>query len=463
MKKLFKNCSVLLRKGKWDYEVLNDACLGIDGDTICFIGKEKEVFDKGAACAKDAGDSSCLSFYGEVIDAEGALLMPGLVNAHGHAAMTLLRCVGGGLPLQRWLNEEIFPVEAVLTGQDVAAGTSLATLEMLACGTTFFSEMYDFPWEDGEAIKKSGMKANLSRVGLCFDPETDMKDWPRASECAEFVDSFSDPSGRVRPEFCFHSEYLTTEKFVEHMTDEIKARPGVTLNVHISETALEHEECISRHGLTPIEYFDRFGLVGPGFTAAHCVWVSDGDLEIMRDRGASLVHNPSSNMKLGSGFAPIAQALEMGVNVALGTDGTASNDNLDMFEEMHVAALIHKGEENEPTLLTAGQVLDMATVNGARALGRPDTGELAVGKKADIIAVDLGKPHMRGPWNGDGSPLPIEALVYSAQGSDVVMTMVDGEILYDHGRYTRVDRDAVYREFDEALRGISRRMKEKKG
>ena len=461
MKKIFKNCSLLLRKGKWDYEVLDKACLGIDGDTICFVGKESDVFERCEICSGDTDEAKCPASYDEIIDAEGALLMPGLVNAHGHAAMTLLRCVGGGRPLQRWLNDAIFPVEAVLTGEDVAAGTSLAILEMLAGGTTCFSEMYDFPWEDGEAIKKSGMKANLSKVGLCFDPEIDLNEWPRVRECIEHIDGFEDPRDRVRSEFCFHSEYLTTAPFVKRMAEEIKKRPEKNLNVHISETALEHEECIGRHGLTPIEYFDSFGLLSPRFTAAHCVWVSDGDLELMKEKGATLVHNPSSNMKLGSGFAPIAQALEMGVNVAIGTDGTASNDDLDMFEEMRLAALIHKGEENEPTLLSAGQILDMATVNGARALGRPDSGELAAGKKADIIALSLDAPHMQGPWSSGSSPLPIEAIVYAAHASDVVMTMVDGEILYDHGRYLTMDKDSVYRGFAEALRRIEERLREK--
>ncbi|MBQ2058415.1 MAG: amidohydrolase [Firmicutes bacterium] len=469
MKKLITNCSVLLRRGPADYTVITDARVGIDGDTICcvewFEGKLESACTAEGCCAEggcSAQDNCCAgSGYDQVIDAGGALVMPGLVNAHGHAAMTLLRCVGGGLPLQRWLEEAIFPVEAVLKPEDVAAGTEMAMLEMLSTGTTCFSEMYDFPDADFEAIRRSGMRANVSRVGLCFDPELDPEDWPRTRECVEFVDTHRDPADRVRAEFCFHSEYLTTERFVRALQPEIAVRPGVTLNIHLSETAKEHEECIGRHGLTPAEYFEKLGVLGPNCLLAHCVWVEDSDLEIIARTGASMIHNPSSNMKLGSGFAPVAQALDMGINVALGTDGTASNDDLDMFEEMRLAALIHKGEENDPTLLSAGQLLDMATVNGAKAMGRPDTGAVAPCMKADLILLDLSGPHMQGPWLAEGGALPPEALVYCAKGSDVLMTMVGGDVLYDRGRFLTIDRDRVYADFAASLRGIAERMKER--
>jgi 5-methylthioadenosine/S-adenosylhomocysteine deaminase len=198
--------------------------------------------------------------------------------------------------------------------------------------------------------------------------------------------------------------------------------------VHVSETKREHEECIGRHGKTPIAYLADTGILDRGGYAAHCVWCTDDDFRIMAERDVTLVHNPTSNMKLGSGFARIVRAMELGVNVALGTDGTASNDNLDMFEEMHIASLIHKGLANDPTVLSPWDVIEMATKNGAKALGRDDIGELAVGKKADFCIVDLDKPHLTPALD-----LP-NLVVNSMHGSDVAATVVGGKFIYDKSR-----------------------------
>ncbi len=427
MKTLFKNAKILVRKdGR--YEVLEDACLLTDGAYIAYVGKDAPKGENGA----------------EIRDMRGKLLMPGLVNAHGHASMTLLRGAGSGLPLQRWLNEAIFPVEAKMIPEDIAAGTGMAILEMLAGGTTLFSEMYDFPQADAEIIERSGMKANLCRVGLCFDPSLAAADWPRTQECIDLVRGYRDPSDRVRAEFCLHSEYLTTENFARAIAEANRSLHAC-VQVHVSETKAEHEECIARHGKTPIAYFEEIGLLEAPVYAAHCVWVTEADMRIMARRGVSMVHNPSSNMKLGSGFAPVAAAMAAGVNVALGTDGCASNNNLNMFEEMHLAALIHKGVAQDPTVLSVDQILDMATVNGARAMGRPDTGEIAVGKKADLIALSLDAPHLQ-----PQTDIPA-LLVYSAQASDVCMTMVDGRILYEDGEYKTLDPKEVGAKFREAV------------
>jgi len=398
--------------------------------------------------------------------------MPGLVNIHGHSAMTLVRGAGSGLPLDRWLNEAIFPIEAKMTPQDIIAGDRLAIMEMLAGGTTQVADMYDFPFAGAYAYAETGMKVNLCRVGLCFDPTLEPGAWPRTAECINLInvirgnadineelireipeakalgglpDFVKDAAraGRVTADFCLHSEYLTTEKFVraiEEANRTMKAR----VHVHISETKKEHEECIGRHGKTPVQYLADMGILDNPTYAAHCVWVSDEDMEIMKAKDFTLAHNPTSNLKLGSGVARIAKALEMGVNVGLGTDGVASNNNLDMWEEMHLAALLQKGINNDPTLVSDAQVIDMATVNGAKALGRPDTGELAVGKKADIIAVDLDKPHLTPAFD-----IPA-LLVYSAQASDVCMTMVDGKILYENGDYKTIDAEKTMYELKKA-------------
>ena len=342
------------------------------------------------------------------------LVMPGLVNCHGHTAMTLVRGLGSGLPLQRWLEEAIFPVEAKMTPEDVHAGSVWGIREMLAGGTTSVADMYDFPQEMAKALDELGMKGRVCRVGLNFVPG-------RLEDCIAFTRRSN------KADLCIHSEYLTDEAFCRALAEanrELK-RP---LHVHVSETEKEHRECIARHGKTPIAYLAETGILDHGGYAAHCVWCTDDDFRIMAKKGVSLIHNPSSNMKLGSGFARIVRAKELGVNVALGTDGCASNDNLDMFEEMHLASLVHKGLAKDPTVLSAWDVIDMATVNGARALGMSDTGEIAVGKKADLCVVDLDAPHLTPCLD-----IP-NLIVHSMHASDVAETIVDGRIVYEKSK-----------------------------
>ena len=365
--------------------------------------------------------------------ASSRLVLPGLINCHGHTAMTLVRGLGGGLPLQRWLEEAIFPVEAKMKPEDVRAGAVWGIMEMLAGGTTCVADMYDFPGEMGVALLEAGMKGRICRVGLSFIPG-------RLEDCIAFTRECNSngptqtsrhpntqtPVSPILADLCIHSEYLTDEAFCRALAaanKELK-RP---LHVHVSETEKEHRECIARHGKTPIAYLASTGILDHGAYAAHCVWCTDDDFRIMAEKGVSLIHNPTSNMKLGSGFARVARAMELGVNVALGTDGCASNDNLDMFEEMHVCSLVHKGLAKDPTVLSAWDVIDMATRNGAKALGMSDTGEIAVGKKADLCVVDLDRPHL--------TPcLDIPNLVVnSMHASDVAMTIVDGKTVYERG------------------------------
>ena len=369
----------------------------------------------------------------------GKLLMPGLVNCHGHTAMTLLRGLGGGLPLQRWLEDAIFPVEAKMTAEDIRAGVVWGAMEMLAGGTTAVADMYDFPHAGGAAFAEIGMKANICRVGLNFVEG-------RLAECVKFVREWN--PGRVVADVCIHSEYLTDEGFCRELAAANRElmRP---LHVHVSETKREHDECVARHGKTPIAYLADTGLLDYGAYAAHCVWCSDDDFRIMRERNVTLVHNPTSNLKLGSGFARIPEAIDAGVNVALGTDGCASNDNLDMFEEMHLAGLVHKGRLNDPTVMGAWDVIEMATANGARALGMHDSGEIAVGKAADLCLVDLDRPHLSPVLD-----LP-NLVVNSMHAGDVIMTMVDGEVLYDRGQWPSVNHERAGYDFKCAVRKLS--------
>lgn len=420
MKHVIENCWMILPGHKVGYGDLE-----IEGERISNITLRNQATEKS----------------------NNRLVLPGLVNCHGHTAMTLVRGLGGGLPLQRWLEEAIFPVEAKMRPEDVYAGTAWGVREMLAGGTTSVADMYDFPGDCARAFAEGGMKARVCRVGLGFVPG-------RLNDCIEFTRSFNSalaphPSSLVSADLCIHSEYLTDEAFCRGLAEANKElkRP---LHVHVSETEKEHNECIARHGKTPIAYLAETGLLDHGGYAAHCVWCTDDDFRIMAEKGVSLIHNPTSNMKLGSGFARVPRAMELGVNVALGTDGCASNDNLDLFEEMHIASLIHKGLSKDPTVLSAWDVVDMATVNGAKALGLSDTGEIAVGKKADLCVVDLDKPHL--------TPcLDIPNLVVnSMHASDVAETWVDGKRVYKKSKAgVEVDLPTATRtEFLEAVKRI---------
>ena len=370
--------------------------------------------------------------------AAGLLLMPGLVNCHCHAAMTLLRSRGTGLPLKRWLEEAIFPAEAKLTPEDIRAGATWGAMEMLSSGTVAVADMYDFPGVGGEAFLAAGIKANICRVGLGFVEG-------RLEDCIEFTRGWK--PGKAVADISIHSEYLTDESFCRALAAANRElrRP---LHVHLSETKAEHEECIARHGKTPAAYLAGTGLFDYGGYAAHAVWCTDEDFRILADHGVTIVHNPTSNLKLASGFARIPEAVAAGVKVALGTDGTASNDNLDMFEEMHLASLIHKGRLEDPTALPPWEIIDMATVNGAHALGRADSGELAAGKAADIAVVDLSRIHLVPANDIPG------LVVHSMRGADVVQTLVDGEIVYDRGEFMNLDRRRAEFDFRLALRRL---------
>ena len=416
---LFKNCRILLP----DHSVKEGGLL-IENGLIAAIGEMPADLQ-----------------VSETKDLCGALVMPGLVNAHGHTAMTLVRGLGGGLPLRRWLEEAIFPVEAKMAPADIEAGVTWGIMEMLAGGTVCIADMYDFPDAGGRAFENAGFKANICRVGLNFVEG-------RLGECVDFTRSWN-VSGHagVVADICIHSEYLTDAGFCRELAAANRElrRP---LHVHVSETRREHEECVARHGKTPIAHLADTGLLEHGAYAAHCVWATDDDFRIMREYAVTLVHNPSSNMKLGSGFARISAAKAAGVNIALGTDGCASNDNLNMFEEMHLASLIHKGAEQDPTVLQAGDILDMATVNAAKAIGRADSGTIEVGKCADLCVIDLDRPHLSPALN-----IP-NILVYSAQASDVVMTVVGGTILYDRGEFTSIYAEKAKYEFLSAVRRL---------
>ena len=430
MKLLLKNCDILATEnGQFRY--FKNAFLGIDGDTIDYIGQ-------------DAPKAS----YDQEKDMKGRMLAPGLINCHGHTAMTLLRGIGSDLPLQEWLFDKMMPIEDKLTPQDIKAGNALALLEMISTGTTSYSDMYFRAETAVENAIQAGIKANLCRPNQCFNKDETYAQNTRAPESIQLFKNFHGAAdGRIRIDFAIHAEYTNFPHIVEAYSADCKAMGG-RMHIHLSETKKEHDECVAKYGKTPAQWFSDLGTFDSPTFAAHCGWVTEEDMALLKAKGVSVVHNPTSNMKLGSGFAPIPKMLDMGINVALGTDGAASNNNLNMMEEMHLAAVLHNGYTGDPTLMKPAQLLTMATRNGAILQGRDDTGALEVGKKADIIAFDLDRPHLFPNLD------PMALLTYSAQGSDVVMTMVDGRILYENGEFLTLDADKILFEAKAAVKRL---------
>ncbi len=423
---LLSHADILVHDGDW--YVLHGGFIGIEGDTIRYIGAKRPAQD-----------------FGPEKDLSNRLVMAGLYNTHTHTPMTLLRGVGSGLPLHRWLHEAIFPVEARLTEPDIRVGTQLAMMEMLASGVVSFTDMYDFAHITAQEVASAGMKANLNRPLLGFNQSEPYEKNEHAIASLQFFKECNGMGGgRVIADFAIHAEYTSFEAIVRPYAEDCR-RANARMHLHLSETRKEHEECKARHGKTPAQWFCDLGVFDNPTTAAHCVMVEPEDIAILKEKGVTCVHNPTSNMKLGSGFMPARALLDAGVNVALGTDGAASNNNLNMFEEMHLAALLNCGYEQDPLAVSVSDILLMATKNGAKAQGRADCGELAEGKKADIIAVNLRAPHMM-----PAHDLPA-LLVYSAQAADVCMTMVDGKILYENGEFLTIDRERVQHDLKHAV------------
>ena len=381
--------------------------------------------------------------FTRVIDGRGCLLTPGLVNAHTHAAMTLLRGYGEDLPLDRWLNERIFPAEDRLSDRAVYLGTKLSIAEMLAAGVTSFSDMYFFCDATARAVAEAGIKANLSRSIVSFDENADPAADARVAEgLALFNEWNGQGDGRILVDLSLHAEYTNVAPYVRYVA-EAAERLGTRVQIHLSETRKEHEECLARHGVTPTGFFKENGLLSVPVVAAHGVFITEDDRIALKEAGATVVHNPISNLKLGSGILPLADTLAAGVNVALGTDGAASNNRLDLLREMQTALLLAKGTTGRPECLTAADGLRLATENGARAQGRGDCGRLEVGYRADLVLWDLRGVHDLPVL------LPEETLAYAAASGDVCLTMVDGRILYENGEFTTLDVEKLKSEFSD--------------
>lgn len=424
MKTLFKNATLLPE-------------YGFGSDRVEVVVTDSTVTEIARKAAQDRFD--------EVIDCEGNLLMPAFYNVHCHAAMTLFRGYGEDLPLQRWLEEKIFPAEELLTPRSVYVATKLAIAEMLRNGIASFSDMYMFEDEVARAVLETGIKANLSRSLVSFDPNIDMTRDSRLAEALRLVHDFHGAGeGRLKIDLSLHAEYTNVPRACEYVGACAKEM-GLGMQIHLSETEKEHNECIARHGKTPTAFFASLGVLDVPTTAAHCVYVTDEDIAILAKKGVTAAHNPVSNLKLGSGVMPLRKMMDAGVNVALGTDGVASNNRLDILREMQTAAILHKGVNREPAITRAEEMIALATENGARAQGRADCGRVEVGKKADLILIDRNSLHNMPSFDD------YAMLTYSADSRDVMLTMVDGRILYRNGAYTLIDEEQLRAESREVF------------
>ena len=428
---IFKNITVLDE----NLDSKENCCVRVSGEKITYIGDTMPVQDDGE----------------RVYDGRGKLLMSGFYNAHGHSPMSLMRGYGENMSLQDWLNKKIFPFEDKLDSDAVYWATMLTMAESFRYGIVSTSDMYYFCDDMARAVIESGAKANIARSLTNFtgqDPVT----MASFKEAVKFYEDFHGTAGgRLKADMSLHAEYTSDFATAKALADYSKGIDTV-MQIHVSETLSEHEECKERHGLTPAAYLEKAGLFDVPAVAAHCVYSTDEDLEIFREKGVTVATNPVSNMKLASGICDAAGVLEHGVNLAIGTDSVASNNSLDFTEEIKVLAIGSKIARRDPSALSPKQVLRAATEGGAKAQQRNDCGVLKEGNRADLAVFDISTPNMHPVHD------IVNNMVYSVSGSDVVLTMIDGRVVYENGEYTTMDIEKVIWQAEKSTKEILERL-----
>ncbi|MBO5474086.1 MAG: amidohydrolase [Lachnospiraceae bacterium] len=423
---VIKNALAVLPQGAED--VIKETSIYIEKDRIAAVGDAPEGF-----------------VADKVIDGKDKLVIPGLINCHTHSYMSFMRNVADDLSFMDWLFGTIDPIEQQMTDEDTYWGAKLAIIEMMKSGTTCFNDMQMNIRQTTRAVKESGMRAVICRglVGSGNDEagQTRLRQAYEERDAAKDCDRLT---FRLGP----HAPYTCDEEFLQIVAAEAK-REHMGIHVHLSESVSEIEQIQEKYGCTPIALAERSGIFDVPAIAAHCVQVTDEDIDILVRKGVSVVTNPASNMKLGNGFAPIGKMLEKGVNVCLGTDGAASNNCLNMFHELSLLTLIHKGTGRTPQCVSAREGFRIATINGARALGlEQEIGSIEAGKKADLAILDLNTPSLT-PRNN-----LLAGLSYSANGSEVDTVIINGQITMEHRRILTMDEQLVYRK----IQGIIERM-----
>ncbi len=421
---LIKNGHVVTMDPK--HQIFERGSVAIKKDKIVAVGKD----------VKEKADT--------VIDARGKVVLPGLINAHTHLSMTLLRGVADDMELDPWLKTRIWPIEKHLRAEDCHIGALLGCLEMIKSGTTCFADQYFFMEDVARAVERAGIRGVLSYGIIEFgDPKKRKSEIEAGERLVKAWHGKAD--GKVLTMFGPHAPYTCSPECLMKVK-ELAKKYGVGIHTHIAETQWEaNDEIPKKYGKRPVEHLAAIGFLGPEILAAHCVWLTKEEIKVLRDHGVKPVHNPVSNMKIACGIAPVPEMLAAGIPVALGTDGAASNNALDMFNEMKFAALLNKVGRLNPTVMPAQAVLEMATINGGTALGlEKKIGSLEVGKKADVVLVNLKKPHLTPLHN------VVSHLVYSAVGGDVDTTIVDGKILMQGAEVLALDEDKILNQAQKA-------------
>ena len=414
----------------------------IHNGLIITVNSDFDIIENGVVCINKGtihrieawADDKPLPEAKEIIDANGGIIMPGLVNTHTHLPMTLFRGLADDLPLAQWLDEFIFPCEAkYLTPETVRLGTLVACAEMMLSGTTTCCDGYFFEDDVASAVYKSGIRGVLGQGVIDFpapgvpDPSDNIKNAVR------FVEKWQEVSPLITPSIFCHSPYTCSEDTLKKAKAASDSK-ALLFQIHAAETKSEYVRIQTEQHTTPVKYLDRIGILDENTLIVHGIWLDDDDIEIIAKRRSKVSHNPQSNMKLASGIAPVPSLLNAGVTVGLGTDGCASNNDLDLFREMDTAAKLHKVNLLDPTVMDARTVLKMATIQGARVLGLQDvTGSLEVGKKADVIVIDTHKPHLTPMYNATSH------LVYAARGNDVSHSIINGQPVMEDRKLLTLD------------------------
>lgn len=431
----------LIEKGT--FVTMNDGAsvykgwLAVEGDTIAALGE-------GEAPEAELRSAA------EIVNGTGLLFMPGLVNTHGHTPMTLLRGFADDLVLQDWLHNHIWPMEAKLTSEDVYWGSALAAVEMIKSGTTTFVDMYDYMEQVAEVVEQAGLRGTLMRgvIGLCSEEERQRK----LVEATAFATNWHGAAnGRIRVMFAPHAPYTCPPDYIRQFV-EAAHKLDLGIHTHMSETAAEVAENVRDYGARPVAHLDRLGVFTRPTLLAHAVHLNDEEIALLAERNVAVSHNPVSNLKLASGVARVPDLLKAGVTVSLGTDGAASNNNLDLFQEISLTALLHKGVSGDPTVIPAVDALRMGTVYGARSIGLEDvTGRLAPGLKADLIALSLDRAHFVPQTDY------LSHLAYTASGADVVHVWTDGKQLMRDRALLTLDEEKIKSEAERAYARLKSR------
>ena len=430
----------------------------IHNGTVLTMNPNFDIIENGVLCIKndklvkiESRESDSALPKGEtIIDAQGGIILPGLVNTHTHLPMALFRGLADDLPLSVWLNEHMFPAESkFITPESVKIGALLSCAEMLLSGTTACCDGYFYEDHVATAVNDAGIRAILGQGVIDFpapgiqDPSDNVKN------AVAFIQKWQNMSPLISPSIFCHSPYTCTEETLKKAKDAADAR-GVLFQIHVAETKDEYVRLQTEHQTTPVKYLDKIGIIDNNTLLVHAVWLDDDDMNTIAARGANVSHNPESNMKLASGISPVPSLLKAGITVGLGTDGCASNNNLDLISEMDTVAKLHKVSALDPTLMDAATVLKMATIQGAKALGLDGIiGSLEIGKKADVIVIDTRKPHLVPVYN------PVSHIVYAAQGSDIRDVIVDGRLLVKDRKLLTIDLDNII----EKVIGFSENIK----